>query len=259
MKMKKRKINLAIIMVLIIAMMLPQSVFAAYKEKYDHKVIDLTVGKYVNAVSYTSKYDEDTDTSTDTFYMYRLTVPSNAFICIVCGSAANSLSLYSSYKKGKDIDESKSIVDFAGQKKYYQVLSKGTYYIHVESSVKFKYHYYTINDRNNYSRSTAANLAAGTRTTAMFHFGRENSKYYRIVLKQSRPIIVNLERRDGEDGIGFSVLNSLGKRIAQTVSTQSTIITNALPAGTYYIRVDREDELEDDDHYTDRLASLTWN
>lgn len=254
---QKRMISLCMVMTLLITMMLPQSV-SAFQQKYDYKVINLTPGKYVNAASYTSIYDEDKDISTDTFNMYKLTLKSNGFIVITCADASNSLSLYKTFKKGKDIDESTSIMDYAGQKKYYQVLSKGTYYIHVENKCKFKYTFFGVNSKNNYSRASAFNLTSGKADTVIYPYGWENSRFYRLSLKQKRSITVSLLRRDG-NSLKFTILNSIGTVVAQISEGQETIVTKALPEGTYFIRVDRDDEVEDTDHYIDRLAKVIWN
>lgn len=253
--MLKKKISCLIAMIMVAAMLLPLNVFAAYTQKYEYRVCDLTPSATASSKGESSKYDSKTDTGTDIYYMYRIKLSKPGFIIISCNKADNSLSLYKTFVNDQDIDKSTSIVEYSGAKKYFQVLSKGTYYLHVNKPCKFSYKFYEVQAPKNVYRTKASTLTSGKKANVTFAIGREASRYYKFTVANDRIVGVKMDRKDGTDSINFVLLNSKGKLIGQPGVGGDSLV-QALTKGTYYIRVDRDDEIEDDDHYVGRFATL---
>ena len=82
--------------VLIMAMMVPTTVFAKDKQAYAYKVIDLAPNSVVTARDYTSKYDKKTHTDIDTFEMYRVKITQPGVTVFYCSNKSDSIALYRS-------------------------------------------------------------------------------------------------------------------------------------------------------------------
>ena len=254
------KLKTIICIMLALAMLAPATpVFAKYTQKYDYDVHDILPGQIWNAYDYRSSYDKKHDVGTDTFRMFRLRITQPGVATIYCSNATDSLELYRSFKKDKDLEYSNSIIDMNGKRAYYLVLPKGTYYLHANNKTKIRYIFEPAGSQSNYCRSTAKRLAAGKQTTVSFQYGREHSQYYKAVLSTKRSITVTLTRMDEAESINAAVYTKRGKLVSRTVANGSVVKTKALEPGNYYIRVWRDDDMEDDDYYIGRVARIRWN
>ena len=244
--------------VLIMAMMVPTTVFAKDKQAYAYKVIDLAPNSVVTARDYTSKYDKKTHTDIDTFQMYRIKITQPGVTIFYCSNKSDSMALYRSFKNGRDLEYSNSIIDFDGKRAYYQVLPKGTYYLHVNNTTKIRYAFYPTTEIRNYCRSTATKLPSGKAKMVSFQIGRECSQWYRLPITNRKSISVKLTRLDDTDTINCAIYTKKGKRISISSANGTLARTKMLEPDNYYLRVWRDEDEDDDDFYLGRVAKISW-
>lgn len=228
----------------------------AYTQKYNYKVTTLKQKKWVTAKGNTCNYNQDKDTHTDTYYLYKISVPANSFIRIDSKNKSNSIYIYKSFNKNSS--PSDSIASFYDNNIYRCVLPKGTYYIYAEEGTTFKWQSSTSKNPTNFCRSRAARLKAGYKKLEVFNYGYEYSRWYRISLTARKPITITIKNiDDGYSGRVFSVYNSRGYRVTCNELNDTNYRTAVLPKGTYYIRVNRN-EYSEYDEVCDRIYQFWW-
>lgn len=257
MKNIKRTISIFLATAMILAMCVPA--FAAYKQLYKTNIIDLPQKEFVNAKPYQETYDDATDTSTDTFDMYRIKVPGDGYVKLYTGGGKEA-SIFKTFTKNADIDLQEPLMDVGGSTNNYLVLPKGTYYLHANDSMKLRWVFAAKESGQDYCRANAKSFSANKDRICIFPYDREHAHYYKIKVTTKKLCTFTLTRMDTElatDAIDFVVLDGKGKLVAQPASGAVTC-SKTLPAGTYYVKVFRNDDESDDDYYYGRLAKIRW-
>lgn len=252
----KRAINIILAAAMVLAMCVPS--YAAYTQVYKTNIIDLPQKQVVRAQAYRSEYSDKTDTSTDTFDMYRIKIPGDGYVKLSTGGGY--VSVFKKFAKNADIDLQEPLMYIGGSATNYLVLPKGTYYLHANGSMKLRWSFTAKEAATNYCRANAKGLAANKDKTCIFPYSREQSQYYKIKVPAKRLCTFTLTRMDTElatDAVDFVVLDGKGKLVAQPASGAVTC-KKTLPAGTYYIKVFRNHDVSADDYYTGRLAKIGW-
>ena len=253
-----KKLKSIICLMLCMAMILPVMAFAKYSETYTTKIEVLPQRTQVRAVDYTEKYDSKTDTSTYTATMYQIKIPSQGYMVLNTNNAQVAVTLFKKFDRNRELDRSVPVLDFYGYKRYYAVLPKGVYYLHADAKITMQWKFVPIEEQKNYCRSYATKLAANKTYLALYPYGREQSKWLKINLTQKRAITVKAKCVDGDmDSTTFTIFNKSGKRIVGS-NGKMRVRTPVLEAGTYYIKVARDEDESDDDHYLNRLVGISW-
>lgn len=229
----------------------------ASTERYVYKTISPKQNTYITGKGEAYSYNSDTGVSTTTFYLYKMTVPSAGFIRIQTTTPSKLMCLYRSINRSKSLWDSNSIAGFDGKKLYYRVLPKGTYYLAVESSTRFRWTFIKFAPTSNYCRTRATALSAGQTKTIVYNYGYEFSKWYKVVLPTRKTITVTFKSLD-DYYPDFEVFNYRGLYIRCPELTATSYRTAILPKGTYYIRVNRHYDYDDYDYYNERICQLTW-
>jgi hypothetical protein len=245
-------------MVMTVIMLFAMAVPAfAYTQKYEYKVRDLKPGVAIDVKDFSSTYSDKTDVGTDTFDMLRFKVTEPGYVILYTNKASNSIELYKNFKRGIDLEYSESIEEYHGAKKYYQVLPKGTYYFHANQRCRIMYNFFPLKNASNYCRANAKVLASNKETRIMTYYGREHSRWFKITTTAKKNITAYIKRLDRSDSITVAIYNNKGRLIASCRGNKAIAVNRA--AGTYYIKVWREEDESDDDYYLGRLVTLKWN
>ena len=112
--------------------------------------------------------------------------------------------------------------------------------------------------------SRAETMTSGKTKRVYFAYSHEFTKWYKITLTKKHKIQVfarRMERRASYanvfgPGFQITVVNSKGKKINTTKSSEYTQLTGLLPKGTYYIALKRLTPKTRREGYGDRLIHL---
>ncbi|MDO5133883.1 MAG: hypothetical protein Q4D81_13035 [Eubacteriales bacterium] len=227
--------------------------------KYVYKITTLKQNTYVTAKGDKSDYNDKTDSYTDTYYLYKITVPANGYVKIQTTNSSKYIYIYRSINKNEYIGHSDRIRECYDSKIYYQALPKGTYYIYADSGTKFKWSFVKCKNPSNYCRSRAATLAAGKKTTIVINPGYEYDRWYKVVLKKKKTITVTIKILDDNYRSDFYLYDSKGSRVNCPYLTTDSYRTAILPKGKYYIRILAIDKYSDAyGDFTGRISQLMW-
>lgn len=223
----------------------------ASTEKYKYKITTLKQKKWVTAKEYTY----NSDTSTSTYYLYKITVPANSFIRIDSKNKSKTIRIYKSINMKDSPWNSDSIFYLDDATLYRCVLPRGAYYILADEGTTFKWQSAKTKNPTNFCRSRSVRLKTGYKKTEVFNIGYEFDRWYRISLTARKPITVTMKPMDSDGSDNFSIYNSRGYRVSCNELNDTNYRTAVLPKGTYYIRVYTD---VDYDRYYGRIYQFWW-
>ena len=229
--------------------------------KYNYKITTLKQKKWVTAKGNTSNYNQDKDAWTDTYYLYKISVPANSFIRVDSKSKSKTIRIYKSINMKDNPYNSDSIFYLDDATLYRRVLPRGAYYILADEGTTFRWQSATTKNPTNFCRARAAKLKAGYKKWEVFNYGYEFDRWYRISLTSRKPITVTMKQMDIRWGVNFKVYNSRGYSITCNELNDTNYRTAVLSKGTYYIRVGRYAYWEYGDesyNFADRICQFWW-
>ena len=200
------------------------------------------------------------DNNAGTYHLYKISVPKNGFIKIVTSNRSAAVRIYKSINWNEQPDASKYLVDsIYDLVQRYVVLPKGTYYLAVREKTKLKWTFTSMPNKTNYCRGRAATLNRGKKTMIAFNYGYEYDKWYKIKITNRKKITISLKPMEDYYGsIFFTLVNSRGIRVNSPQLSRYTYQTAVVPAGVYYICLERSEPKADEMYYYDRLCQLSW-
>ena len=203
--------------------------------------------------------------TTETTYFYKIVVPADGYIRIDAknrtGDNNGELLFGLKRKKSGEMANSLGYLSYpnlnTGKSTDYRAVKKGTYYIHFNGGVKFKWSFTKVKNTTNYCRARATNLAAKKKQTVVFQRGYEFSRWYKIVLKKKKTITVKIKALDSDHygNPSFAVYDDMGEEVW---SPRKGISKVRLPKGTYYIRLYHDEMVTNLDKELTRIMELTW-
>ena len=249
----KKLICLALICLIMISFF-PFRAYAS-STKYVYNITTLKQNKFVTSKDYSYKYNEKTNTETYTYDLYKITLPGYGYVRIETKSVRD-LYIYKAINTKKDPYYSESILNLYGKRVYREVLPKGTYYIRADKWVKFKWNYCYAKWGTNYCRSKAVPLSSGKKRIEIFHYGREYDRWFKVSLPQKKTITITYSAENYYTD--FYIYNSRGYSVDNSKLTDTSWRTVLLPKGTYYIRVYRDNDEDEDSFYYGRYLEFCW-
>ena len=226
---------------------------AEAKTRYVNKTTWLEQDEWQTAKGRSDKYNPDSGTTTFTYHLYKISVPSNGYTVFKTESSKTDLGVYEAPKSGKAYYESKCIVTLSGAKTYYRVLKKGTYYVYAEKGDEFMWTFRSYANPTNYCIAKASSLAANQKVTVAYNHGYEYARWYKISTTSKKTIAMTLKELD-KGSMSISLYNSKKESVSLTVSGNVYKTKSSVSKGTYYIRV-RSDSY---DTIFGRIAQLSW-
>ena len=251
-----------ILAVIIITGFIPLHTWA-YTEKISYRVTALSQKKTVTQKADTDRYYESTDTNVYTYYIYKINVPANGYLRIGSSASSKEIRIYKSIDKTKEIYWQNEVATLKGSRAYYRILPRGYYYIQADPGTKFNWSFYRKKAVYNYCRARASSLKAGAKTGIFFTCGYEYDRWYRVTLTKNKTITVTFNRLDITENYltylnGFEIYDSRGKYINCPELTKTSYRTGTLRKGTYYIRVWRDSDNDEDHDYIGRIVQVMW-
>lgn len=230
----------------------------AYTQKYNYKVTTLKQKKWVTAKGTSLNYNSAKDTWTDTYYLYKISVPANSFIRIDSKNKSNWIWIHKSFNNKKSLSDQDEYTYFHDNIVYRCALPKGTFYICAEEGTTFKWQSATTKNPTNFCRSRSARLKAGYKKWEVFNYGYEFDRWYRISLSARKSITLTMNQIDSDyDGVDFLIYNSRGYKVECNALNSTNYRTTVLPKGTYYLRV-FFNEYSEYDEPTGRICQFWW-
>ena len=241
----------------------------AYEKKGHYRIYNLAQSKWVS----------NPDNGKNITNVYKIRVPSDGYIKVSVTTkyiknkskalkrrfSKIPVMLYTWYNVDSDFAIDKYfIADFLSGESY-MALKKGTYYFRPSCyGLRFKWEHAAVNPGSNDRMSRAETMTSGKTKRVYFAYSHEFTKWYKITLTKKHKIQVfarRMERRASYanvfgPGFQITVVNSKGKKINTTKSSEYTQLTRLLPKGTYYICLKRLTPKTRREGYGDRLIHL---
>ncbi len=250
------------LVVIITSGFIPLNTWAStYKNSY--RVTALAQKKTVTQQADTERYYSSSDTYVYTSYLYKINVPANGYLRIASSASSKEIRIYKSINNKNDIYSQNSIVSLKGSRVYYRILPRGYYYIQADPGTKFNWSFNRKKAVYNYCRAKAVGLKAGAKTGIFFTCGYEYDRWYKVSLTKAKTITVTFNCLDKDYFEwsflkGFDIYDSRGEYVKCPELTKTTYRTGTLRKGTYYIRVWRSYDDEDDYEYDNRIFQIMW-
>ena len=248
---------MAIAMAFTLTMCIPQKAAAAtYKTTTTIKKITLTANKWTTLKCSDSYFNGPGTILTEKYKAYKLTVPKNRFVKITVSKASTDKMFYVCKISGKKVQK---VQLMSSRTNHFIALANGTYYLYTEETgVKIKYSTIKFNNAANVSKGKAANLKAKTTEYAVFNPGTKNERWYKIKLKGKKNVsfTVDLIDKHGKNGGVITIYDSKKNVVldhgAFWDGNPAPTYTGELDAGTYYIKLSRENDNQN------RIVKLKW-
>ncbi len=244
---------------------------------YHYKTHESALGKNTTVKSYRYKYTYsqyyDLDRYYD-YYYYKFTVKETGYCKFTVNDKNAPLYLFkNSYKKNAEPKYTNHFMTLRGEKTYYRVLPKGTYYMYYntsdkDASVKVSYSFTKCKPSKNYSRNTATDLKKTKMKATVFNpYKDEFSKWYKFKATSSTVTITTkaldydspvwyLDLRDSAGNIISTDKYDNKNTITENGNTRKLVRKGMVKGATYYICVNYPGSLSDK-YAQRRLMSLT--
>ena len=224
--------------------------------------------RYVNAGTlapntYTQVQEaaHDYNNGGDTYYAYKVNVPSDGYIKVY-NPSGKWLHLLKRISKCYghvigDVDE----CEFDSYTRCIPV-SKGTYYLCTSdyrdgTAFNLKYKFVKIAPTSNFCKVKASSLPSGKTKIICVNKRREFNRWYKIKLTSKKTITVTRKLADGSglSGSDFEIFDSSGNCVDHSFLQDGKYRTARVPKGTYYIVVTGFMEEVYSPH---RISTISW-
>ena len=222
---KHALISFVLIVVLLIATAMPAS---ASVDKT--KIVTASLNQWFNANNYDYFYDEKNGEAIYTYYVYKVTVPSDGYLEL--SIKGWSLRLYKKLSDAVEHEYSREICEIHGNDTVKVAVDKGTYYVRAYGQVRCSFK--AVKATGNYCMAKASRLAAKKTVTACMSNKHYYSRWYKITLKRRKQITFWSNQGDQ-----VYVYDAKGRELdTEHAGTQSTrYFTKKQKKGTYYLRI----------------------
>ena len=238
---------------------------SAYSDTYTYRITSLGQKKTVTQKRDIERYNDNTYTYAYTYYMYKINVPANGYLRIASSASSKAITIYKSIDKTKEIDwqYENNVATLKGSRVYYRILPRGYYYIQADPGTKFNWSFNRKKAVYNYCRARAVGLKAGAKTGVFFTCGYEYDRWYKVSLTRNKTITVTFNQLDIPESYQsylneFDIYDSRGTHVNCPELTKTSYRTGSLRKGTYYIRVRRHRDENENYDYKGRIVQLMW-